>query len=189
MKKAVFTIVGISPLRMSKYIQDQRPKDKPFDEWERESWPKRAHVRNGQVFIPATAIKNTISAAAKYANESIKGCGKQTYTKKFEAGVMVVDDMFIGVSESDITGEWLHVSADGRRGGSTRVMKCYPTFNEWRGQATVYILDDIITEDVFERYMKIAGNFIGLMAFRPANNNPCGRFTIEGLTFYKEKLM
>ena len=46
----------------------------------------------------------------------------------------------------------------------------------WNGVATVYILDETVTKDVFEKHVKEAGRFIGMGRFRPKNNGFYGRF-------------
>jgi len=43
---------------------------------------------------------------------------------------------------------------------------------------TFYILDEIITKEVFERTLTMAGQFIGIGRFRPQNNGFYGRFEV-----------
>ena len=68
---------------------------------------------------------------------SIPGQGKKTYTKKIEAGVLVAEPLVLRQKLKDIDGEWLHVPSDGRRGGTTRVEKCFPLIREWEGEVQV----------------------------------------------------
>lgn len=153
------------------------PKD-----YEARTWKNRLHLDGkGRVIIPPMAIKNALSEAAKFMSISIPGKGKATYTKHFEAGVTVASPIELGLTADDIEGEWLFLNSDGKRGGGTRVWKCYPLIREWEGVAEIFILDDIITRDVFLQVLEGAGMFIGLGRFRPRNNGFYGRFAVEAL--------
>ena len=44
-----------------------------------------------------------------------------------------------------------------------------------------YVLDDTITNDVFERMLQEAGNFIGVGSFRPRQNGFAGRFKVKAV--------
>ena len=135
----------------------------------------------GNVFIPGMAFKNMLSEAAKYLGIQIPGKGKSTYTKHFEAGVMVIEPMVLGVKVDDVKGEWLYVPSDGKRGGSKRVMRCFPFIPSWEGIISIHILDDTITKDVLLDHLQQGGQFIGIGRFRPRNNGYYGRFSVEGL--------
>jgi hypothetical protein len=91
---------------------------------------------------------------------------------------MVIDGLKLPVKKENVKALWLHVPADGKRGGSKRVMKCFPEIPEWGGDVTFYILDDTITQDVFEQHLREAGKFIGVGSFRPRNNGFYGRFDV-----------
>jgi hypothetical protein len=182
MKKAVCKLVSMSPYSQSKYIQEKKSKDQTHADFEKESWRKRCHVtEDGFVYIPPMSFKNCLSEAAKYKSIQIPGKGKSTYTKHFEAGVLVVDPLVLDLKIDKVVGEWLHVPSDGRRGGTTRVEKCFPLIPKWEGTVTFLILDEIITEEVFTEHLKDAGSFIGIGRFRPRNNGFYGRFSVESV--------
>ena len=61
----------------------------------------------------------------------------------------------------------------------TRCQKCFPKITKWSGEITFYILDETITQDVFEEHLAEAGNFIGIGRFRPRNNGYYGRFKVD----------
>jgi hypothetical protein len=125
------------------------------------------------------AFKNCIAEIAKYLSVQIQGKGKSTYTKHFEAGVMVLDGLKLPVKKDEVPGEWLFVPSDGKRGSGKRVDRCFPVVHEWKGDVQFHILDDVITPDVFEQHLKDAGNFIGIGRFRPRNNGYYGRFKVN----------
>lgn len=143
---------------------------------------ERAHLGDHDtVIIPAMSFKNCIAAAAKYLGEQIPGKGKATYTKYFESGIIVPDDVDTGVKSAEIIKERRFVPADGKRGGAKRVWKNFPTILEWTADVVFIVLDDTITKDVFMRHLQQAGNFIGIGRFRPQNNGTYGRFSVESV--------
>jgi len=137
--------------------------------------------KNGIVFIPPMAFKNCLSETAKYLSVQIPGKGKSTYTKHFEAGVMVMDPVPLGIRSEEVDGLWLFVPADGRRGSGKRVEKCFPVIPEWAADVTFYVLDETITQAVFRMHLEEAGKFVGIGFFRPRNNGYYGRFEVTGL--------
>jgi hypothetical protein len=179
-------LVSMSPYSQSKYIREKKTRDETHEDFEKRSWPERCHwTEDGHVFIPATCFKNALAEAAKYKSIQIPGKGKSTYTKHFEAGVMVLEGLELPVTRETLQHEWLHVPSDGRRGGTTRVEKCFPLFMHWEGEVEFLIFDEIITREVFEEHLSDAGKFIGIGRFRPRNNGTYGRFRVESLTWMK----
>lgn len=186
MKKAVCKLKSQSPYSQSKHIGEKKTKDETHAAFEERSWKQRCHVDDdGNLFIPPMAFKNALSEAAKYKSIQIPGKGKSTYTKHFEAGVMVVDPVPLGLHIDDVAHEWLFVPSDGKRGGTTRVEKCFPLIPKWEGTATFMILDELIDEDVFREHLTDAGAYIGIGRFRPRNNGFYGRFTVESISWGK----
>jgi len=182
MRTVVATLKSVSPYSQSRHHETPKLDRETADAYEKRTWQERVHAdENGEVYIPPMAFKNCLSEAAKFLGKQIPGKGKSTYTKHFEAGILVMDTMKLGIKKEDIPGEWLFVPADGIRGSGKRVMKCFTVIREWKGQMTFYILDETITKEVFEEHLKEAGNFIGIGRFRPRNNGFYGRFAIEKL--------
>lgn len=153
-------------------------------DYEERTWRERAHVDGeGRLFIPPMAFKNCLAEIAKYLSVQIPGKGKATYTKHFEAGVMVLDGLPLPITKDKMEGEWLFVPASGRRGDGKRVSKCFPLVRAWSGEVTFHILDDAITPEIFERHLREAGNFIGIGRFRPRNNGYYGRFAVKSIAW------
>ncbi|CAJ4728806.1 hypothetical protein [Burkholderia pseudomallei] len=184
MKTAIATIKGVSPYSQSKhYSTEKLPKELAKD-YETRTWRDRLHATDdGTVFIPPMSFKNCLSEAAKFLSLQIPGKGKATYTKHFEAGVLVTDALHLDIKKDDVPGEWLFVPADGIRGSGKRVEKCFPVIHQWSGDVTFHILDETITRDVFEHVLTQAGAFIGIGRFRPRNNGFYGRFKLESLNW------
>lgn len=191
MRVATATLESISPYSQSKHYQPdevgvratgtrtESPKDR-----ETRTWRERCHVdKDENLFIPPMAFKNCLAEIAKYLSVQIPGKGKSTYTKHFEAGVMVLEGLSLPIKKDAVSGEWLFVPADGRRGSGKRVEKCFPVVQSWTGKVQFHILDDVISPEVFEQHLREAGNFIGIGRFRPRNNGYYGRFAVKSIAW------
>jgi len=182
MKIATCRLSSLSPYSQSRFHGTPRENKETPDDHERRVWRERLHTdKAGMVFIPPMAFKNGIAETAKFMGRQIPGKGKATYTKHFEAGILVLEGMPLGIHKDDVIGEWLHMPADGVRGSGKRVMKCYPKIEEWSGSVAFHILDDNITKDVFAEHLAEFGSFIGIGRFRPRNNGFYGRFKVDGI--------
>lgn len=180
MKTATVTIRGVSPYSQSKHYTTEKLAKENAKDYEARTWRDRLHVTDdGSVFIPPMSFKNCLSEAAKFLGIQIPGKGKSTYTKHFEAGVLVTDAMILPIKKEEVKGEWLFVPSDGVRGSGKRVDKCFPVIHEWGGEVTFYVLDETVTEEVFSNVLEQAGAFIGIGRFRPRNNGFYGRFRVD----------
>jgi hypothetical protein len=137
MKKVIATLKSVTPYSQSRpYQVEKLPKESAVD-YEKRTWRERCHRdKDGIVFIPPLAFKNSLSETAKYLSIQISGKGKQTYTKHFEAGITVLDPAPIGIHVDEVTPEWLFVPPNGKRGGDKRVWKCFPFIPEWIADVT-----------------------------------------------------
>lgn len=182
MRQIIVSIEGVSPYSQSRFHNEPKLEKESADDYEKRTWRKRMHVnKDGKVFIPPMCFKNNIAECAKYLSMQIPGKGKSTYTKHFEAGILVTDPLVLDITPEQVEGEWLHVPSNGRRGGTTRVLKCFPHIPTWGGDVVYYVLDDTITEEVFKYHIEQAGKFIGIGRFRPRNNGFYGRFNVTDI--------
>ena len=177
---------SISPMSQSQALKSEKKPKESADSLEKRAWRERINANaEGEVIIPAMAFKNCLASIAKYLGEKVPGKMGATYTKHFEAGVIVAEPLNTQIKAETVLGEELFVPSDGRRGGSKRVWKKFPIIRSWSGELVVHILDDTITEEIFERYLREAGNFIGVGRFRPQNNGFYGRFKVSSINFEK----
>lgn len=183
---AVASLESVSPYSQSRPYQTAKPRDESHDDFENRIWKERCHAdADGNIFIPPMAFKNCIAEAAKYKALKIPGKGKSTYTKHFEAGVMVIEPLPLDLTLETIQCERLFLPSDGRRGSGSRVWKNYPIIHKWAGDVTFLVFDEIIDEDVFLTHLTDAGQFIGIGRFRPRNNGYYGRFKVNDLKWSK----
>lgn len=184
MRVATCKLKSKSPYCQGKYITEPRKDKESHRDHEARAWRQRMHVNErGNVAIPPMALKNCLSEVAKFLGTQIPGKGKATFTKHVEAGVLVTDPVDLGVKADSVEGEWRFVPSDGVRGSGKRVEKCFPLIKQWEGTATFYLYDDTVTNEVFEKFLREAGMFIGLGSFRPRNNGYYGRFDVESIEF------
>lgn len=190
MRTAIATLVGVSPYCQSRYHDTPKLNKENPDDHEKRTWRNRLHTdENGMVMMPALAPRNCIADAAQYLSVKIPGGGQAKYTKHFNAGILVLDDIPLGVHKDNVIPNWVHVPSNGVRGNGKRVMKCYPMIIDWRAVVEFHILDDVITEPVFEYHLRQAGSLIGLGTFRVHNRGTCGRFKVEAITWTEGDLV
>lgn len=182
MKKAICKLRSISTYGQSKFHQTPKNNKELAADFEDRTWKEKAHFdEKGQVFIPGTMFANSLREASKYLSIQVPGKGKSTYTKHFESGIMVLDNLMLPLQKEDLKKVTVFVPSDGRVGGGKRVIKHFPIIHEWKGEVTYHIIDDIITADVFEQVLKASGQLIGIGYFRPRNRGYYGRFEVENI--------
>lgn len=184
--KATVTLKSFSPYSQSRLHDEPKLKGEQAGEYDKRTWMAKAHITPiGTLGIPASSLTQAIAEAAKYSKKQIPGQGKATWTAKFKSGIMLTDtlvDTGIVLTEHD----YLDVMCDaqGKTGSavSSRVSRRFPQVPSWSATFDVWILDPIITEEVFREMVDLAGMFIGIGRWRPVmNGGQNGRFTIEKL--------
>jgi hypothetical protein len=181
MRRYKVLIQGVSPYSQSRYINVPKLEKEGHDAYDRRVWKDKAHIKDGQMVIPPLAIKNCLYETAKYLSEKIKGKGNSTWTKHFEAGIMIFDDIPVA-NESDILMEAIPVAADGVKGSGKRVIRHFPYIKPgWLGEFIIQVVDDTITTEILTRYLEQGGMFIGIGRWRPRNGGLYGRFRVEGM--------
>jgi len=185
------TVKGNSCLSWSKKIP-KTPARTDHRQWEEKTWKQRLHTNaEGEVMIPAMALKHALTAAAQYSGLTIPGGGKRTYTKLFTSAVIPegYGEAGTGVHIDDVSSEWRFVPSSGKTGDGSRVDKCFPLIDPgWEATFEFQVVDDRITKDVFIRFLQDAGLLIGLGRFRPQNGGFYGRFFIEKIEWKKVSL-
>lgn len=179
MKKAICKLKSITPVTFGRFHQEPKKDKELSDAHERRTWKEKAHYDDqDNVKIPGAMIANCIRESAKFLSLPIPGKGKATFTKHFEAGIIIYNDIITSIKKESLQGDTRHVPSDGRPGGTKRVIKIFPIVHEWEGEITVFIGDPIITPDIFEDVVRNAGNLIGIGTWRPRNRGMNGRFEL-----------
>lgn len=181
MKTAIAHLESMSPYSQGRFHNVEKlPKERP-DDYEERTWRERMHYNSetGLVFIPPMQFCNSLKEAAKYLSIQIPGKGKSTFTKHFESGVLVTEPLYTDTHINDVIKDSQHVPSDGRRGGTTRVVKHFGIVKKWSGKVKYIITDDTITKDVFAQVLEASGQLIGVGRFRPRNWGYYGIFKVK----------
>lgn len=184
MKLAECKLVSATPYSQSRYYKEEHHPKELEGDYEKRTWRERCHAnKDGNIIIPPMAFTNSLKEAARYLSLPVPGKQRQTFTKHFEAGVLVTGEVVLPIKKSEVAGEWLFVPSDGRRGGGKRVEKCFPLIPEWKGTVLYYVLDDVITQEAFTKVLMTSGELIGIGRFRPRNLGYYGRFKVESVVW------
>jgi len=186
MRICTATLESLSPLCQSRYHNTPKNDKESHDEYEKRTWREKLYAdENGFVYVQPMALKFSIDGAAKRLRIRRPGKGQSEWGKILSGGVMVMEPMTLDIKKADVEGQWLHLNADGKRGGGTRVMRCIPTIPKWKATMKFYLIDDAIPQDVFEYHLNQAGMIVGIGQHRPDNGGFCGRFKV-GKTVWSE---
>jgi hypothetical protein len=182
--KARVTIVGSAPLSQSRKHDDPFLEGETADDYDKRTWRSKMNtdVIEGKktVVLPAFGMQCAFIAAARYSKRQIPGQGKATWTQKFKSGVSVQEPLALNIDPDSVNPIAINANSDGKRGSGSRVIRRLPRIPAgWRCTFEVYILDPIITQDVFREMLTLAGLFIGIGQFRPENGGTNGRFNVE----------
>lgn len=184
---ATVTITGLSPLSQSRQHDAPMLDREDRGDYDKRTWREKLNVQtiDGRktVVIPAHGLHQCIASAAQYSKRQIPGHGKSTWTKHFTSGISIPEDAPLGVDPADVQCVVISANVDGKRGSGKRVTRRFPIIPEWSTTFEVWILDPIITEEVFREMVDIAGMFIGLGRFRPQNGGTNGRFKLANLAW------
>lgn len=179
MKVCIATLESLSPYCQSRYHATEKLTKEGPDDYEKRTWRNKTHVDgDGNIVIPPMQFKFAIDAAAKRLRMKIPGKQNSEYGKHIAGGVMVLEGITLPIKRDQVEGQWLHLNADGRRGGGKRVMRCIPTIPKWSGEMQFFLADDVITKEVFEAHLREAGMLVGVGQHRPENGGFCGRFKV-----------
>jgi len=184
MLRAVATLKSAAPYSQSKCHFTPHEPGETEDAYRQRTWREHLHVmEDGEVFIPPMAFKNALVEMCRFAGESVPGKGKATWTKHFDAGLQIVDEIRTGVKAADVLPERLFLPSDGRRGGGKRVLKLYPVIRRWSGTLIMYLIDETLCDEKglakVEDFLRRAGVFIGIGRWRPRVGGINGRWSVE----------
>jgi hypothetical protein len=174
-------LTSVSPYSQSRQHDTPKLNKEGWDDYEKRTWREKCNANDkDEIVIPAMAFKQALDAVAKRLGDQIPGKGKATFTKHFVGGVICENDIvLVGCRKSDCPSVTINANADGKRGSGKRVKRTFPQWPVWSGVARFVILDDTVTEPVFERHFNEAGRFIGVGRFRSENGGMNGRFRAE----------
>src|SRR5215831_4494503 len=129
--------------------------DTPFldreshDDYDTRTWRNKCTVnKEGQVCIPAMALKQAIDTAAYKLGEKVQGRRGATFKNFFASGFFCDGDVPIAngkpLTPADAECKLISANSDGIRGSGKRVPRRFPEFPKYQGIAEFTIIDDVI---------------------------------------------
>lgn len=180
MKKVTISLRSLSPYTQSRQHHTPKLEKETADAYEHRTWMEKTTTdAHGNICIPAIAFKQAFDRAAKMLSMQISGRGKATYTKHFLAGILVPENLSLGIPKSQAVKIAINANADGVRGSGKRVLRFFPQVISWAGDLEVIVIDETITPQVFEKHAREAGMLVGVGQYRPENGGTNGRFACE----------
>lgn len=188
MFKATFQLTGVSDLMFGRHVPEGKQDNETDDQREKRVWKRKVPVdQDGQCYFSPFAITNGLVSAAEWLKRKIRGEGQATYTKRFRSGVnphsklMLFDKAGEPLTIDKVIPIELFVPSNGQHGGPKRVLRIFPTLNEWVMHGDVLVFDGKITEKQFADHLEAMGRFIGFGAMRVQNGGINGRFMVDKL--------
>ncbi len=179
MRTCTVKLTSITPYSASKKVDLPFLDKESHEDYDFRTWREKATVDDdGIVCIPAMGLKMAVDEAVKRLTIVIPGKKGSTFTKFFLAGQICVDmpGVRLGIHKDELKSIDIWANADGVRGSGKRVKRRFPYIEKWSSMATFNILDDTITNEVFERAVTEAGRLVGVGRFRPEKGGLLGRF-------------
>jgi hypothetical protein len=161
--------------------------DTPFldreshEDYDARTWRNHCTTnREGIVCIPAMANKQCIDTAAYKLGEKVPGRRGATFKTFFASGFFCDADAPISngkpLKPEDADMVIISANPGGKRGGQGRVPRRFPEFKKYAAIIPFTIIDDLLTQQIFEQHVKAAGMIVGIGRFRPENGGTNGRF-------------
>jgi hypothetical protein len=170
-----------SPYSQSAMVQVPKHDRESAQDYDDRTW--REHCTTdaaGNVQIPNIAFPQSLVDAAHLLGMKVPG--RRTGFKAFFTQAVVCNE---NVAIHNGSGPWtkadaemiiINAHANGQRGSGKRVPRKYPMFPRYHGVAAFTVLDDVITDDVFEQHFKYAGVFVGIGRWSPKVGGLNGRY-------------
>lgn len=181
-----FTSRRGSELFFGKPVTTKKDSKQTHEQYDEATWREKiSRDSDGNVYWPHFAIKNALEESGKFLSMKIPGEGKKTFTDRFRKGVLVVQPMYLKLPNGEqvrlehIKPKTLFVPADGKRGSGKRVMRIFPYLEQWLGEATIFIADPKISNEVLLEHLECVGQFIGFGSMRIGNGGVNGMSTVE----------
>ena len=174
MKKVKVEITGISPLLMNNPISMIESSETSMSsrtakiDHKKEAEKLLYKSKNGNLYIPATAIKGSMIGAASY-----KKIGK------YAAKPMIAGGIFISPQEVDLGTKKYDIDLRTVVIQRARVVKARPMLETWKASFEISYNDKLIgSSDIIKTILSEAGERVGLLDFRPQKLGDFGRFEV-----------
>ena len=187
MYRATVTLRSNAPYSCSRQHRTEFKEGESHEAYEQRTWREKCnyHKESGEVFIPQMAFKQAMDSSAKRLSIPDPDNKRATFTKNFLSDVICETHVYIGITKDKIKKQVINANVDGVRGSGKRVERWLPQVSQWEGKTSFIIMDERITQEIFERVLYTAGSSIGVGQFRAEKGGMNGRFEIVGKIKYE----
>ena len=186
-KMATCTLEGRSPLVFGGPVMETRQEGESYEQYEERTWRLKAIEDKDGIYLDPYAAKQCLLGSVAYAGEKVAGMRNRGWKSFYTAGVLCVEKVRVDATRDDLIKMAKFIPSDGRVGGGTRVWKFFPTLPEWQATVTYLVIEPKIWGDAkrFERYVQMAGDFVGFGVWAPRRNGWYGRFEVKKIDWDK----
>jgi hypothetical protein len=193
MKTAMMTIEGIAPISFSANHTTPKFEGESHADYDARTWREKAHVdANGNVVVPGIVLSKALIATAMQMGEKVPGRGSKRWGSIFKSGILAPDPIPLVSNGAPVAKDQLlyvdvYCHADPSKGGAGgRVWRRFPIVHQWSGTATIFVVNDEITETVLKRHLDMTGRINGLGRWRPQSGGEFGRFIVRDFVWADE---
>lgn len=160
-------------IALQEFLEKTKKKERKFDS--KEQIEDRLYRKsNGELFIPAKALKTAMLIASSYYKIGRKSL------KPFIAGLVRIEPIEVGLNTKKFETK---IFVDNLRGVKKPSVK--PYLKSWSASFSI-LYEEPITQDKLKEIMKEAGRRCGLLEYRPQRNGEYGTFKIKKWTVSKK---
>lgn len=127
----------------------------------------------GQCYIPAEHIRNSLIGAGTYMKAKVGGRAKSM--KVIVAATFVPTPDEIVLPDYDAIDKRSTVN----RNVKARVITIRPKWTQWKASFTLLVYEATITTETVQQLLNYAGSYVGIGSYRPTNNGMFGRFEVS----------
>lgn len=172
MRKLEVELTGKTPLLMHSPKAMLEPKEKvrksTKDYNPKEDAEKAAYrMKNGNLFIPATAIKGCMIGASAW-----KKAGK------FALKPIVAASVFVEPMEVDLKTKKYEVDLQTVVVQRSRIVRARPRLDKWKAKFNIVYNEELINKKIIKEVLDEGGVRVGLLDFRPQKLGSYGTFTV-----------
>ncbi len=181
MKQYDATLASVTCMAQGRHHDLPKLEREQAEAYDKRTYLGRLHVAANQVYIPPMAFKLCLENTAQYLGMQVVGKGKATYTKHFRQGILCNEPVLLGITPEQTRLERVFTSLQPQRKDGPRGWRHFPVIDEWQGVLRVLIVDEVITRDILEQHLKVAGMITGIGVWRPAKGGLWGKFKLVEL--------
>lgn len=178
-KQYTLALEGLTPIMFNRFPQGDEEAEKKSVrdklQFEVDNIAKRLYLTNdGEVYIPACALKKALVMACRFVVEKPKGSFK-SYGPLIDGALFIEDDVILNVDRKHMIVDIRPVSLNAGRGkgGGTgnRARPLFPV--PWGGKTTCLVVDDGISKEMLAVIADRAGRLCGVMEGRKIDMGRC----------------